>query len=312
MNQEIIVRRLALIKHLYQMGVDQSKRFDPASAFSLLMLHDSIEMFLKLLAEKNNIDSNNISFMEFWTKFPTLTLKESLRNLNSRRVNVKHKGLLPSKSDIEISRINTTDFFEQNTLSQFGVEFKDISLTSLVSFENTNRSLQDAQNELNKGNYKESIGNSALAFAYLLEEYEASKTTVLEGSLFKVKGNNSFARATSINSAVKDNNRDLKKLLEYLKDQIEGLQTELKIVGLGIDYKKYIRFKALAPEIIWVLGQGQGSLMPLVGGERRFRKFNLENAQYCIDFVIDCSLSLQEFDFELSEIIEGDWGKPAR
>lgn len=32
-------------------------------------------------------------FMDYWNKIPELTLKESMRILKERRVNIKHKGL---------------------------------------------------------------------------------------------------------------------------------------------------------------------------------------------------------------------------
>jgi len=132
LNREIIIKRLALIKHLYKIGTEQSMQFETIASFSILSLHDSIEMFLKLLAEHKNIKSESFNFLDYWTSIPTLTLKESMRNLNARRVNIKHTGLLPSKADIEISRVNTTDFFEQNTIIHFGIDWKDISLLTLI------------------------------------------------------------------------------------------------------------------------------------------------------------------------------------
>ena len=51
LNREIIIKRLALIKHLYRIGAEQSRQLETIASFSILSLHDSIEMFLKLLAE---------------------------------------------------------------------------------------------------------------------------------------------------------------------------------------------------------------------------------------------------------------------
>ena len=36
------------------------------------------------------------------------------------------------------------------------------------------------------------------------------------------------------------------------------------------------------------------------------KKWTKENCQYCIDFVLDSSLKLQEFDFDINELIEND------
>src|SRR5882672_909976 len=94
---EILTRRLVRIKHLYKIGIAQSYQNENIGIFSILAFHDSIEMFLKLLSEHKGIDSSKFNFLEYWDKIPTLTLKESMRNLNARRVNLKHKGLLPAK-----------------------------------------------------------------------------------------------------------------------------------------------------------------------------------------------------------------------
>lgn len=132
LNQEIILRRLALIKQLYKIGLEQSYQVDTIASFSILSFHDSIEMFLKLVAENLDLKADKYNFIDYWENIANLTLKESMRNINARRVNIKHKGLLPSKIDIEISRVNTTDFFEQNVKLQFDIEFNDISLLTLI------------------------------------------------------------------------------------------------------------------------------------------------------------------------------------
>lgn len=58
------------------------------AAFSILHLHDNVEMFLKLLAEYKNVKSDNFNFLDYWASIPSLTLKESMTNLNAKRVNI--------------------------------------------------------------------------------------------------------------------------------------------------------------------------------------------------------------------------------
>lgn len=65
LNNEIIINRLALIKQLFKIGVDHSKQFEPLAAFSILSFHDSIEMFLKLVAEHNNVKAENFAFLDY-------------------------------------------------------------------------------------------------------------------------------------------------------------------------------------------------------------------------------------------------------
>lgn len=48
LDYEIIIRRLATIKYLYRIGVQQSLLVDTVAGFSILSFHDCAEMFLLL------------------------------------------------------------------------------------------------------------------------------------------------------------------------------------------------------------------------------------------------------------------------
>lgn len=291
-NKDIIIKRLAIIKHLYKIGIEQSKQVETVAAFSILSFHDSVEMFLKLLAENKNIKSEKLNFLDYWTNIPSLTLVEFMRNLNIRRVNIKHKGILPSKTDIEISRVNTTDFFNQNVKIHFDIEFESISLIDLVSYVNVKKYLKISQDFLDSNEIKKSIENVALAFDELLNSYEENKIGSYRYSPFF------FGKNLSFNSSFFMGIRDEKMsdFVDKVKDSLEAMQQAIKVMSLGIDYKKYVKFKLLTPIITRTTS---GKHFAEIYGEKKWSK---ENCQYCIDFVIDSSLKLQEFDFDIEEI----------
>ncbi len=303
LNNDIIIKRLALIKYLYNLGIEQSKQSETIASLSILSMHDSIEMYLKLLAEHLNIKSEKFSFIDYWVNIPTLTLKESMRNLNARRVNIKHKGLLPSKGDIEISRVNTIDFFEQNTLIHFGVDFSEISLLSLIQYEKTRERLTNAQKALDETNIETCIEEVALAFYELISSYENSKSSYLGNSPFYFGKNLNFLSSFHMGIGNSSNDRFESKLGEFVdkvKDSLDGIQNAVKIMSFGIDYKRYAKFKLLTPFVSKTIG---GELKAEVWGKKKWTK---ENCQYCIDFVLDSALKLQEFDFDINELIDND------
>lgn len=51
LDKSIIVKRLALIKYLYRIGIEQSRQAGMFAGFSILTFHDSAEMFLLLVLE---------------------------------------------------------------------------------------------------------------------------------------------------------------------------------------------------------------------------------------------------------------------
>lgn len=301
LNNDLIIKRLALVKYLYKIGVEQSKQSETAASFSILSLHDSIEMFLKLLAEKKNLKSDKFSFLDYWVNIPELTLKESMRNLNARRVNIKHKGLLPSKSDIEVSRVNTTDFFEQNTLKQFGVEFSQVSLLSLIQYTKVREGLKKAQNALYENRIEDCVENAAIAFDELISSYEDSKSGYYGSSPFSFGENLSFLSSsrTGIGNNSKDqSDQKLAKFVDAVVKSIDEIQIAIKIMSLGIDYKQFTKFKLLTPTISKTMG---GTRVAELFGKKRW---TTANCQFCIDFVLNSSLKLQDFDFDFNELID--------
>ena len=101
MNSNLL-RRLSLIKHLFSKSLEQIMNPEPVCCLAILTMHDSIELFLQLAAEKHNIGSTDISFMEYFEKLKNavstnieIPYKEEIRRLNRARVALKQKGGIP-------------------------------------------------------------------------------------------------------------------------------------------------------------------------------------------------------------------------
>jgi len=294
MNQENILKRLSIIKLLFRMGISQSRQGEITSYFSILSFHDSVEMFLKLAVEvKDKKDCPN--FMMYWERLPELTLKESMRNLNSNRVNLKHKGIFPANIDIESARVNTTDFFNQNTKIIFGIEFSEISLIGLIKYEKTKENLNHSNSYLEKNDFENSTKESIIAFNELLLEYKNSKSKQYYNSPFELTESVYFRNSgwgddkTPIDS-------QLKELFEKVNDNFKNLNNAIEVISLGLNYKKYLKFKILSPKYY-----KQSSGAYAFYGEN---KVNLtkETCEFMFDFVIESALILQEFDFSYSEL----------
>lgn len=298
LNSEIIIRRLALIKYLYKMGVQQSVQVETVAGFSILLFHDCVEMFLLLVAEHNDIKSDNLNFMGYWDKFPNLTLKESMRAVKDRRVSAKHKGQFPSKSDIEISRISVTDFLEQNSKNQFGVEFRNISLLDLVAYENVKSYLEKAQSNIDNHEYDESLISSKIAFETLLYSYELNKKDNWYNNLLDIgqKINNKYEYLVGQSGREVEWFKDITKTTNQMREV-------LKITALGIDFKRYSVFQFLTPEVYRDIS-GDYSPTSLRKQSERGLKIDGGNCQFCIDFVLDCSIKLQEFDFDVNQYLQ--------
>jgi len=294
MDKENILKRLSIIKLLFKIGIRQSKQGEITSCFSILSFHDSVEMFLKLAIEVHD-KKECPRFMMYWETIPKLTLKESMRNLNRIRVNLKHKGLFPAKVDVETARVNTTDFFNQNTKLIFGIDFSEISLLELVKYNLTKKHLNHSVKFLEKNDYKNSEKEAIIAFNELLIEYKRSKSKKHYNSPFEITESLSFNNSSLGNNETPIDNQ-LEKLFDKVNDNFKYISNAIEVLSLGINYKKYLKFRILTPQY-----NRQSNGTYTFYGETKVN-LNKETCEFMFDFVLESALILQEFDFSYSDL----------
>ncbi len=292
------IRRLAFIKYFFQFAREQSKLPSPQNYLSILMFHDSVELFLHLSAESLGANLTNISFLEYFTRINNklkdkeLSQKTSMDKLNRTRVSLKHRGLYPNPNDIEYFRVSTQNFFEENCPNVFGIEFTEISLLNLIQDEDVRKELEKAQNEFENGHFKESLENIAIAFHILLKNYEENKK-VYGRSPFDIGDDLEFEMAF-VNHRQTDN-----KILGKISKTIQKIQKVLKPIILNLDYRKYLKFKLLTPDELFIKKDDKYDILWLINRDKM--DFKKDDVEYCIEFVIESALKLQEFDFEIDK-----------
>ena len=298
---ELTMKRLAVIKQLYLHGIAQSYEVEPMNGFSILSFHDSVEMFMKLCAEQKNVRiDRNVNFGDYFAKLSDMQCNATMSNLNSKRVNLKHYGTLPSKLDIEISRVNVTDFFEQNTPIFFGIQFNEISLISLIKYDSVREYMDKSLLEMSSEQFKESITNSQIAFKELMYCHTKENTKNYK-SILGEKNDFTFLTSFHLNIGLGHN---FDHFIDNVSKSIPSLEENVNIIGLGIDYKRYCKFRLLSPYIKMYYSENGRKYDCLINEEHDSRKCSQRNAQFCFDFVIDSALKLQQFDIDINETIK--------
>lgn len=303
MLDESVVKRLALIRYFYKEAVEQSQRPEPLCSTSILTFHDSIEFFLQLASEFLDIGRRQPSFIEYWeilaSKLPRgfPTQKESMRRLNRARVALKHHGTSPSKLDIEAFRASATNFFEENTPPIFDIKFSKISLIELVQCEETKNNLKESKQLLEDNKIEDSLDKVAIAFAQLIDDYESRKKGRFGRSPFFFGQSLTFL--SSFHMGIdRSQVGKLADFVDKIKESVEALQVAVKILSLRIDYRRYVKFRLLTPHISRAVA---GNYLISRGnwGERGLP--STVDVQFCIDFVIESAVILQEFDFNTED-----------
>jgi hypothetical protein len=301
MDRKIALKRLSFIKYLFRQGNEQTELPEPLNTTAILSFHDAIELFLQLIAEDLNIKDSRI-FMEYWellnpklssAKKPELTQKENMRKLSSARSNLKHHGHLISKLDVEKYKIHANDFFEDNCKNIFNIEVKDISLIELVSNKNTTNLLSEAKTNFESGKIKDSVENLSNSFEYLIHDYEASKCGMFGESPFFFGRSLTFLDSFSMDL---DRLTKMADFVDNVKESIENIQKAMKILCFGIDYKHFVKFNLLVPRSIWIGGRGAPQAYA-----KKDAKLTKEEFEFCLNFIIETALKLQNFDFEITK-----------
>jgi len=297
-------RRLAFIKYLYQTSVSQSHAPTPLSCASILTMHDAVELFLQLASEHLNAGAPQPNFMDYWDilskKFGRdLEQKESMRRLNKARVSLKHHGTFPSQLDVESFRGSVTNFFNDNTPLVFGLSLADVSLIEYVNPESSRNKLKEAEDDLAKGDTLLALDKIALAFGDMILDYETRKRDDFYSSPFYFGRDLTFFNSFFMglgHDSLSSTERKLGEFVDRVKESIEAMQEAIKILALGLDYRKYSKFRQLTPHLTMVMS-GDHFI------RRKFEEANkpsVDDTRFCIDFVVESALALAEFDYTLT------------
>ena len=298
LKEEIIIRRLVAIKYLYLIGVEQSKQAGTFAGFSILAFHDCVEMLLVLIAETKKKKSQQ-HFLNYWDIIPQLPYKVQMANLNNIRKNLKHHANFPDKIDIQRCCVDVGAFLKESTKEFLKKEFDDISLSTLISFETVREDVEKAEVFMKDGLIFESLDYSKKAFMKLLSTYESNKGQWRNSILnVGVKVGNEYRKFAKSNT-------EGSNWFELMTKTTNSMRDVIKITALGIDYKRYALFNYITPNVVEGC-DATGTIYVSEKKESFESKISVrrDDCQFCISFVVDCALKLQEFDFEINKYLK--------
>jgi hypothetical protein len=295
---ETTMERLAFNKHLVDLGVEQAQEPQPMASTAVLSFHDAVELFLQHATEYMNINKggkSHIHFMEYWeiigNKLPhgqELGQKPAMRRLNEARVNLKHQGTRPDTADIESFGVAVRDFFEENTPKVFGIDYSEISLINLVEYESTRKKLTQAREYLADGQRQKAIKKIAVSYEELFSEYNQRMKTEVGYQPFSIGLSQGFP-PNRINTTTA-HEKDIEEITNRVNNVIESTEKAVRVLSLGMDYRRYSRFDYLTPPVLWDAA-GDFHIPSLEETE-----FSEEEVEFCINFVVETAIQLQKRD----------------
>nr|WP_315594886.1 hypothetical protein [uncultured Cupriavidus sp.] len=281
------LRQIVLAKQLFAEATNFQRRQSALhSGLAVSLAQDAVEMFLRAVYKQrcgtgpepkdflgviDRIDQSAETQEELRVPF-----RARLTDLNKARVNFKHYGLYPERTDARQLLEYAADFFGVATQRFFDQDFESISLGDLVQAVDVRKRLHEAAEAAGREELEDALGLAA----------EAVDLSVL--SLLDVLPNS--ARYSLLPDIVRQDRRTeqaWRDLVRHIDRNVTALRRIAVTVSLPIDLAALQRFNELVP-----------GLQRVVGGtyyrsRKKFEPFNLDDVEFCIRFATDFSLAVE-------------------
>ena len=272
--------RLVYAKRLLIHGINHANEGTALSRMiAVHNLDNAIEWLLGCIETYYNVPINRKThyqrFLDYWNIIDcevvdkigkNLPLKTQIEKLHDSRNGVQHHGLIPSIEDVNRFKFYAEDFFRQACDNVFQIPYDELYLSTLIDDDKVRDLFIKSEAMFSKGAYLESLKSVALAFAIskrkILEKLEGEYYDLpySEGDPFQ-----------------------LNATIMYLHDKVN-------ILTLGIDYKKYSRFKEVTPEIYY----GFESKEPNFHYTEISKNPEKDDVIFCLEFTLESILEWQE------------------
>lgn len=228
-----IMRHLSYSKSIYLHALQHSDSGSVSDrAISIVNFDGAIEMFLYALMEHagseipNNADFysliNDVRRKLTELNLDTALLQEvSIKNMHRARNQTQHHGIIPSVEDIQRYRTMTYKVLSNLSESILKRRFEEISLSELIQDNFVKTLYKKGEEAYFSSNYEN-------ALIYIATAFERAKT-IEQGKLW---GSGMLWAKLGLN------NKDDKS-----KQLFELLISELEILKLRLDYKKYQKYR---------------------------------------------------------------------
>jgi hypothetical protein len=161
MNQSTL-HKLLLARRLYELARENTSAANDISlSIGINLLQDAVELFLLAVSEHVNAGvqsgTNFDKYMDLINAkiLPKeLPFRPRLVALNKLRVNSKHYGLAPARSEVEGLQVTVREFFEEVASSILGLAFATVSLIDLVRDGEVKELLREAESAFSDGNFE--------------------------------------------------------------------------------------------------------------------------------------------------------------
>ena len=289
MDDVLIIRRLSLPRFLFREAKAALQRPGPYSGgMATSLFQDSVEAFLRILAEHGSVNIGaSVPFDKLLDKVgakfnSVLEHRAVITRLNKVRVNFKHHGQRIVNEEALSFASNVEAFLTEVSSDVLQLDFGSVSLVSAIGHRRTENWLHKAERFAGEGSYRESVMCAAKALAI----YSAAMSV----GRFRPNNYGMRPRRLDFGNDGRQLRRSLVEFAKWVSDDLKQVHTHIDLIMKGVNIFSYRRFQALTPSVhlsmVNTMWGGWGPGSPA--------KFSKEDAEFCINFVVDSALQIRD------------------
>ncbi|HNX89390.1 MAG TPA: hypothetical protein PKH58_09920 [Paludibacteraceae bacterium] len=287
--------RISFAKFLFKEAEKKCRLPNPNDSITILNLHDSVDIYIQLLAEFYNCKPDNkTSLMSTVNSINTKLVELKLEKLelslfdrlNTARNKLKHETIFLNQIDIFGFISGVKNFYIESTPLYFGgLKFESISLVNLVKSPKVKKCLQYAKKEIENKKYNPALEKINEAFGYIINDITTFKSN--QGYRVSVKPSKWFHPISSsyIGNFDKHGIKGFNDFERGLKESFDYLNELIIINNFKVNINDYARFKQYK-----LYGYMSTTTKFTVVGEYK-NKIKENEINFCFDFVLQIALS---------------------
>ena len=291
---DVITRKkLILVKQIYQRAVLQTElQHSPVDRIMAVIAFDlAHETTLKAVAGSLTSKPVKTEFQEIVQQADQLLLtnglpevpdKAKIQYVRGIRNDAQHKAKYPGPNEVNDTRTYSRDFLKQILINVWSEHFDSISLIDAIQDSESKGYLKAAEDELAKGNHRESVCQSMAAFGNAIG---CVRRSIIGSSPDRIRG-----------IMVSDGQKEVASapLLASFKTTQETLMRSV----IGLNFGGYLRFNKITKETGTVAFFGDGKMQMAFFGYQP----DVKETEFCLEFATDAILQI--------ESLVGDIKKP--
>lgn len=278
-------KKLILVRQLYQRAIVQAEimHSDVDRIMAVITLDLANETLLKAVvsevAPRKRLESRFHELVDQAdlelanAALPQIHHVVEIKRVHDIRNDAQHKVKYPNDSEVNDCRTYTRDFLRQITLDVWGEQFESISLVDVIQNSRVKGYLVEAEQQLAKGDYNESVIKCVAAFGWTISSVKASIVGRMPHNASAILMSDGFGKPIA--------SREMFQVFNHMRDTIMRSL-------IGISFPGYLEFSRITNSFkIAFFGDG-GYSAAITGGVP-----TLKEAEYVLEFATNTILQIE-------------------